>query len=371
MFAEERPPPKKIFTPDGKYEFVEDGALGTGACGVVRIAKHLETGELYAIKIMSVTGRLSEFVKEMTAYGKVTGHPNVVTLHESQVDLDKKRVYLIMVCPSPAGPSLPPSPTGVSAASACGAPQELCRGGELFDRIAETGKMEEVVARRYFAQMVSAMDHCHARSVFHRDLKPENILLGGTSLDEIKVADFGLAALLSQVDHGDGGHFLNHTKCGSIMYAAPELLLSTERVGYDSATADIWSLGVILYSMLAGALPFKVALAARCPRFAWVEQHGLGPICAHLGLSPEASEVLQAMLRPVSSERPSLAQILECAWLQPIAHELPQRQAPGTPSRRAAAAPPTPKAAAAASPGMFGKWCGAPTNRGATLFLAH
>ena len=113
MFAEERPPPKKIFTPDGKYEFVEDGALGTGACGVVRIAKHLETGELYAIKIMSVTGRLSEFVKEMTAYGKVTGHPNVVSFHESQVDLDKKRVYLIMVCSSPAGPSLrclPPSP---------------------------------------------------------------------------------------------------------------------------------------------------------------------------------------------------------------------------------------------------------------------
>ena len=111
MFAEERPPPKKIYTPDGKYEFVEDGALGTGACGVVRIAKHLETGELYAIKIMSVTGRLSEFVKEMTAYGKVTGHPHVVSFHESQVDLDKKRVYLIMV--SPARPSLrspPPSP---------------------------------------------------------------------------------------------------------------------------------------------------------------------------------------------------------------------------------------------------------------------
>ena len=113
MFAEERPPPKKIYTPDGKYEFVEDGALGTGACGVVRIAKHLETGELYAIKIMSVTGRLSEFVKEMTAYGKVTGHPHVVSFHESQVDLDKKRVYLIMVCPSPARPSLrspPPCP---------------------------------------------------------------------------------------------------------------------------------------------------------------------------------------------------------------------------------------------------------------------
>ena len=107
--------------------------------------------------------------------------------------------------------------------------------------------------------MVSAMQHCHARSVFHRDLKPENILLGGASLDEIKIADFGLAALLSQVDHGDGGHFLNHTKCGSIMYAAPELLLSNERVGYDPATADIWSLGLIVLELALGRYPYESA----------------------------------------------------------------------------------------------------------------
>ena len=119
--------------------------------------------------------------------------------------------------------------------------------------------MAEEMARQYFGQMASAMEHCHARSVFHRDLKPENILLGGESLDEIKIADFGLAAMLNSACKGDSGDFLNHTKCGSIMYAAPELLLSNERVGYDPATADIWSLGVILYSMLAGALPFKVA----------------------------------------------------------------------------------------------------------------
>ena len=103
-----RPPPKRIYTPDSKYEFVEDGALGTGACGVVRIAKHVDTGELVAIKIMSVTGRLSEFVKEITAYGRLTGHPNVVQLLESQVDLDKRRVYLIMARARPRSSHLMP-----------------------------------------------------------------------------------------------------------------------------------------------------------------------------------------------------------------------------------------------------------------------
>eukprot|EP00908_Phaeocystis_cordata_P000333 Transcript_10355.p1 GENE.Transcript_10355~~Transcript_10355.p1 ORF type:complete len:416 (+),score=183.65 Transcript_10355:604-1851(+) len=226
--------------------------------------------------------------------------------------------------------------------------------------------MAEEMARQYFGQMASAMEHCHARSVFHRDLKPENILLGGESLDEIKIADFGLAAMLNSACKGDSGDFLNHTKCGSIMYAAPELLMSNERTGYDAATADIWSLGVILYSMLAGALPFKVALPSRCPRFAWVQQHGLGPICEHLGLSPPASALLQGMLRPVGAERLTLSQILESAWLQPIAHTLPPRAAPspGTPVRRLSdglmkeAAPAAPAAPAAAVPAApLGKWC--------------
>ena len=84
---------------------VEDGALGTGACGVVRIAKNLKTGELFAIKMMSVTTRLTEVVKEITAYGRLTGHPYVVQLESSQVDLDKRRVYMIMVRARPAAPA--------------------------------------------------------------------------------------------------------------------------------------------------------------------------------------------------------------------------------------------------------------------------
>ena len=81
--------------------------------------------------------------------------------------------------------------------------------------------MDEAVARRYFSQMASAMDHCHARNVFHRDLKPENILLDGE--DNVKIADFGLASMLSKNVEGDSS-FLNHTKCGSLMYAAAAFL---------------------------------------------------------------------------------------------------------------------------------------------------
>ena len=86
--------------------------------------------------------------------------------------------------------------------------------------------------------------------------------------DNVKIADFGLAALaygrsapIGATVHEDAS-FLQHTKCGSLMYAAPEVLASTKESGYDAAKADVWSLGIILYSMLSGALPFEVALAS-------------------------------------------------------------------------------------------------------------
>lgn len=85
---------------------------------------------------------------------------------------------------------------------------ELCQGGELFDRIAECGGLEEMEAKRYFAQILAALQHCHANNVFHRDLKPENILL---DIDEnAKVADFGLSAVTKLV--GDDATYLRHTK---------------------------------------------------------------------------------------------------------------------------------------------------------------
>lgn len=114
--------------------------------------------------------------------------PDASRRRPSQVDMHAEKVYMVM---------------------------ELCQGGELFDRIAECGGLGEHEAKRYFAQILSALHHCHQNQVYHRDLKPENILLDAD--DNAKVADFGLAAVYRHV--ADDASFLQHTKVGSVMCA--------------------------------------------------------------------------------------------------------------------------------------------------------
>ncbi|KAL1523470.1 hypothetical protein AB1Y20_018408 [Prymnesium parvum] len=275
-------------TPDGQYAFdlSATGMLGNGAHGIVRVARHVDTGECVAIKIMSAA-TLGSLAKELTAQGKLD-HPHIIKLLGTQVDLDKRRVYMVM---------------------------ELCTGGELFDRIAECGKLEEAAARRYLAQMASALGHCHGLNVYHRDLKPENILLD--EHDNVKIADFGLASIVK----AEGGHvdedasYLQHTKCGSIMYAAPEVLISNQVNGYSAAKADIWSLGIVLYSMLSGALPFQVALASKCPRYKRVLQHGMHALCNANGFSAGATELLCRMVAPLPEKRCTIQDVLASPWL--------------------------------------------------------
>ena len=279
----QRPTARTTHTPDRRYAFElsEAGLLGSGAHGVVRAARHVETGELVAVKVMPASV-LAHIAKELIAQAKMH-HPNIVQLHTTQVDLDRKRVYMVM---------------------------ELCRGGELFDRIAECGRLDEQTARAYLVQMADAIAHCHAKSVYHRDLKPENILLDEHNV--VKIADFGLAALAHQVR--EDASFLQHTKCGSLMYAAPEVLTSNEMSGYDAAKADVWSLGIILYSMLSGALPFRMAMASKCQRYAIVQQRGVRILCEANGFTPDATDLLCAMLDPNPSHRISAAQILRSPW---------------------------------------------------------
>lgn len=122
---------------------------------------------------------------------------------------------------------------------------EYVEKGDLFEFINWNGPLQEEEAIFYFRQIMAALDYCHSFNICHRDLKPENILLKANG--QIKIADFGMAALQQNPSHQ------LRTACGSPHYAAPELL---RHQVYKGSAVDIWSMGVILYAMLAGRLPF-------------------------------------------------------------------------------------------------------------------
>lgn len=117
-------------------------------------------------------------------------------------------------------------------------------GGELFDYIVQNGKMREDEARRFFQQIICAVEYCHRHKIVHRDLKPENLLLDESF--NVKIADFGLSNIMTD------GNFLK-TSCGSPNYAAPEVISGKLYAGPE---VDVWSCGVILYVLLTGRLPF-------------------------------------------------------------------------------------------------------------------
>lgn len=117
-------------------------------------------------------------------------------------------------------------------------------GGELFDYLVNHGRMPEEQARRFFQQILCAVEYCHRHKIVHRDLKPENLLLDSNL--NVKIADFGLSNIMTD------GDFLR-TSCGSPNYAAPEVISGKL---YSGPEVDVWSCGVILYVLLCGKLPF-------------------------------------------------------------------------------------------------------------------
>ncbi|CAJ0953512.1 unnamed protein product, partial [Mesorhabditis belari] len=200
----------------GPYKL--EKTLGKGQTGLVKTGTHCITGRKVAIKIVNKE-KLSESVLQKVereiAIMKLIEHPNVLHLYD--VYENKKYLYLIL---------------------------EHVSGGELFDYLVRKGRLMSKEARKFFRQIISALDFCHAHNICHRDLKPENLLLD--ERNNIKVADFGMASL--QVE----GSMLE-TSCGSPHYACPEVIRGEK---YDGRKADVWSCGVILYALLVGALPF-------------------------------------------------------------------------------------------------------------------
>lgn len=200
----------------GNYQFVK--TLGEGNFAKVKLAKHKITGTEVAIKIIDKTQldekKLSKLYREVRIM-KMLHHPHIVKLYE--VVETKHTVFLVM---------------------------EYSSGGELYDYLVVHGRMKEKEARAKFRQILSAVAYCHKNRVIHRDLKAENLLLDENM--NIKIADFGFSNMFDPDGKLD-------TFCGSPPYAAPELFQGKRYVGPE---VDIWSLGVILYVLTTGCLPF-------------------------------------------------------------------------------------------------------------------
>ncbi|XP_075257186.1 5'-AMP-activated protein kinase catalytic subunit alpha-2-like [Convolutriloba macropyga] len=199
--------------------YVLGTTLGSGTFGKVKIAEHKLTGHKVAVKILNrqkirsldVVSKIKREIENLKKFR----HPHIIKLY--QVISTPTDIFMIM---------------------------EYVSGGELFDYIVKKGKLKEHEARRFFQQIISAVEYCHKHMIVHRDLKPENLLLD--SHNNVKVADFGLSNMMMD------GEFLR-TSCGSPNYAAPEVISGKLYAGPE---VDIWSSGIILYALLCGSLPF-------------------------------------------------------------------------------------------------------------------
>lgn len=184
---------------------------------------------------------------------------------------------------------------------------ELVTGGELFDKIVSEGKFSEEMARFYCKQLVEGVEYCHNLGVCHRDLKPENLLLDEQG--NLKISDFGLSALYVGDADGDGTSRteLLHTTCGTPNYVAPEVLADK---GYEGKKADVWSIGVILYVLLAGFLPFDestiVALFAKIQAADFTYPKWF---------SPSVRSLLDSIITADPKARLTLTEVRDAPWL--------------------------------------------------------
>uniref|UniRef100_G3NLQ4 non-specific serine/threonine protein kinase n=1 Tax=Gasterosteus aculeatus aculeatus TaxID=481459 RepID=G3NLQ4_GASAC len=220
----------------------------------VKLARHILTGrELFReVRIM-----------------KILNHPNIVKLFE--VIETERTLYLVM---------------------------EYASGGEVFDYLVAHGRMKEKEARSKFRQIVSAVQYCHQKHIVHRDLKAENLLLDADM--NIKIADFGFSNEFTMGNKLD-------TFCGSPPYAAPELFQGKK---YDGPEVDVWSLGVILYTLVSGSLPFDgqnlKELRERVLR---------GKYRIPFYMSTDCENLLKRFLVLNPSKRGTLEQIMKDRWI--------------------------------------------------------
>ncbi|KAF3406793.1 Carbon catabolite-derepressing protein kinase [Talaromyces pinophilus] len=260
--------------------------LGEGSFGKVKLAIHQPSGRQVALKIIPRRKLLSRDmvgrVEREIQYLQLLRHPHIIKLYT--VIPTKSDIVMVL---------------------------EYAER-ELFDYLVKRGKCNDDEARKFFQQIICAVEYCHRHKIVHRDLKPENLLID--SEKNVKIADFGLSNIMTD------GNFLK-TSCGSPNYAAPEVISGKLYAGPE---VDVWSCGVILYVLLVGRLPFDDDYIP-----ALFKKIAAGNFHMPSYISPGAARLIRAMLQVHPVHRISIAEIRQDPWFLdglPKYLQLPQEE---------------------------------------------
>ena len=242
--------------------------IGQGTYGKVRLATHRLTNERVAVKQIPKQ-HVASLTREIHHHRRLH-HPYVLQLYE--VILTESHIWMVT---------------------------ELCSGGELYDVVESRGALPESEAYMYFGQLCEAVAYIHAQGIVHRDLKLENILLDQQG--HVKVSDFGFTREFEP-------HRWLRTRCGTKVYCAPEMLDGRPYVGVQ---VDIWSMGVILYALVCGQLPFDDDNDAILHDRILHASPYLPPM-----LSPEVCDLIVSILSKDGAHRPSIRDMVSHPWCQ-------------------------------------------------------
>ena len=264
--------------------------IGQGAFGKVNIGLNILSGRVVAIKSfnkksLSTNGDNMKKILSETDLMKKLNHPNVTKILEMFEDDE----YILIA-------------------------MEYINGGNLFSFVKKRRKLSEKTAKFLFRQIILGIKHIHSKKIVHRDIKLENILIDLNN--NIKICDFGIGRILKNEKQ------LLYDKCGTPMYMAPEILLSSKTKGYEGFPVDIWSSGISLYIMLSGTLPFNLKNNASSD----MSEESNNNIELQYSIinkepkkiekiSDEARDLLKGLLNKNPRKRLTIEQILNHPWL--------------------------------------------------------
>mmetsp|Transcript_5402 Transcript_5402/g.12995 ORF Transcript_5402/g.12995 Transcript_5402/m.12995 type:complete len:412 (+) Transcript_5402:202-1437(+) len=258
--------------------YIVSETLGYGAFGKVKLAVHKESKAEFAIKILEKSDikvkELTPSMRREIAIMKALNHRNIVGMRE--VLNGKHKLFIVM---------------------------DLVRGSASLPILdADTHAPNESAARGVFQQLVNGVEYCHQRGIYHRDIKPENLLLSADGT--LKITDFGVNSMKA----GTVTDQLLYTSVGTPFYAAPELLGDT-KAGYQASKVDVWSVGVILYLLLTGTLPFQSENMTALYNLINQANVSYPP-----DFPPDAKDLLSRMLVRDPERRIDLAAVKEHPW---------------------------------------------------------